>query len=102
MDKKEKYINYVVDDMIKKTEIDYDQEKIKSHSSIPSLPLLVFSPSPLLLLYPLSILFSLSAYSPPLLSFSKYIIERYGIHDNDVDNTWEIYKGKIKEVIDNG
>jgi len=89
MDKrKEKYINYVVVDLISNTEIDYDQKKIKypflSPFSLRSTRLL-----------PHSLLFSL----PP---FSKYVIERYGIHDNDVDNTWEIYKGKIKEVIDNG
>ena len=85
MDKKEKYINYVVVDMIKNTEIDYDQEKIKSHSSIPSLPLSFLFP-----------------FSSPLFSFSKYVIERYGIHDNDVDIIWKLYKERIQSLINNG
>ena len=85
MDKKEKYINYVVEDLISNTEIDYDQEKIKYP----------FSPSPSFL--PLFL-----QLSSPLTSISKYVIERYGIHENDVDNTWKLYKGKIIEVIDNG
>jgi len=88
MDKrKEKYINYVVDDMIKKTEIDYDQEKIKYPFST-SLPSSFF-------ILPLF----LSLYSP---SISKYVIERYGIHDNDVDNTWDMYKERIQSLINNG
>ena len=89
MDKKEKYINFIVDDMIKKTDIDYDREKIK-YPPTPTYP------------YSFSFFFSLLLLSRPLPPFSKHVIERYGIHDNDVDNTWEIYKGKIKELIDNG
>ena len=92
MDKKEKYINYIVEDMIKNTEIDYEQGKIKYPSTLPF-------PS---YFFPSFTSFSTILFYSPLPSFSKYIIERYGIHDNDVDNTWEIYKEKIKEVIDNG
>ena len=93
MDKKEKYINYVVNNLVTQTKIDYDQGKILPPSHFPTH---LFS----LLPHPNShypILTTLFFYY-----FSKYITERYGIHDNDVDNTWEIYKGKIKEVIDNG
>ena len=97
MDKKEKYINYVVDDMIKKTEIDYDQEKIK-YPSHPSLYVSLFSP---LSLSSFTI-FLTSFTSTPLPFFSKHVIERYGIHYNDVDIIWKLYKGKIKELIDNG
>ena len=87
MDKrKEKYINYVVEDLISNTEIDYDQKKIKYPFLSPHY-------------FPLSPSFLFFTNNSP---FTKHVIERYGIHDNDVDNTWEIYKGKIKEVIDNG
>ena len=92
MDKKEKYINYIVEDMIKNTEIDYEQGKIKYPSTLP-FPLLIFP----LYNYPLT-----NSIISPFPSFSKYIIERYGIHDNDVDIIWKLYKGKIKELIDNG
>ena len=40
MGNKEKYINYVVDDLVSKTEIDYEQGKIK----FPSLSPLFSSP----------------------------------------------------------
>jgi len=83
MDKrKEKYINYVVEDLISNTEIDYDQEKIKYP----------FPHSYLLFFLPLS----------PSLSISKYVIERYGIHDNDVDIIWKLYKERIQSLINNG
>tara|TARA_R110000868_G_scaffold347143_1_gene608239 strand:- start:603 stop:875 length:273 start_codon:yes stop_codon:yes gene_type:complete len=90
MDSKEKYINFIVADLVKKTEIDYEQGKIKY-------------PFFLLFLSPSTPIFS-SFYLPSYLitSISKYVIERYGIHDNDVDIIWKLYKEKIKEVIDNG
>ena len=91
MNKKEKYINYIVEDMIKNTEIDYDREKIKYSSTFLHFPFILFPFYYFLLLF-----------SSPLPSFSKHVIERYGIHDNDVDIIWKLYKGKIKEVIDNG
>ena len=86
MDKKERYINFIVDDMIKKTDIDYEQGKIKYP----------FSSSFSFFFFP----FHLPSYL--ITSISKYVIERYGIHDNDVDIIWKLYKGKIKELIDNG
>ena len=88
MDKKEKYINYVVNKLVTQTKIDYDQGKI--------LPPFYSSFSLYLFIPP----YSYSTLLP--IKFSKHVIERYGIHDNDVDNTWKLYKGKIKEVIDNG
>ena len=87
MNKKEKYINYVVNNLVTQTKIDYDQGKI--------LP-------PLNFLSPLSLFTTSNPYFFLPIHFSKYITERYGIHDEDVDNTWKLYKGKIKEVIDNG
>ena len=98
MDKKEKYINYVVDDMIKKTEIDYDQEKIK-YPSHPSHPCTTFLFSTFLSNI-LSLHLSSPSYSPssPLPFFSKHVIERYGIHYNDVDIIWKLYKERIESL----
>ena len=92
MSKKEKYYNFIVDDMVKKTEIDHDQEKIK----FPFYNNSIFFSTLLLILPPL--------YSPPNLSpifsrFSKHAIERYGTHDEEMEIIWNLYKEKIQSLI---
>ena len=95
MDKKqEKYYSYVVDDLVKNTEIDHDQETIKfpfynnshfsSHSPSPHLHSL--SPPP-------------SLPQSPLSRFSKHVIERYGVHDEEIKIIWYQYKEKIQPLI---
>ena len=86
MDKKEKYINYVVEDLISNTEIDYDQKKIKYPFLSPHY-------------FPLSPSFLFFTNNSP---FTKHVIERYGIHDNDVDIIWKLYKERIQSLINNG
>jgi len=94
MNKKEKYINYIIEDMIKKTDIDYDREKIKFpfYSPISSSP---FLPS----LY----LFIPSHFSSPFLfsSFSNYIKEKYGAHSEEIEIIWDQYKERIESLINN-
>ena len=85
MDKKEKYYNYVVNDIVKNTEIDYDQETITLPS--PSFPLLFFS--------------TYSSFIPSILSFSKYVKARYGAHDEEMDIIWNQYRERIIKLIDN-
>ena len=85
MDKKEKYINFIVDDLIKKTEINHIRGDIRYPSS-----------TSLYLLPPPSSLSSLSNY--PLF---LYIIERYGAHSEEMGIIWDLYKQRIKELIDN-
>ena len=91
MNKKEKYINYVVNDLVKNTEIDHDQETIKFpfyyNYILPSSPL----PFP-------SILF----YSHHSTTFSKHVIERYGVHDEEMRIIWNQYREKILTIIGNG
>ena len=86
MDKKEKYINFIVDDLIKKTEIDYEQGKIKLtyHSHLLS------TPSTLLYL----------SYTPSLF-FSNHVRKVYGAHSEEIEFIWDLYKQRIKELIDN-
>ena len=82
MDKKEKYINFIVDDLVTKTEINYEQGRINfPFSHIPSHPF-----------YSLSILFILSP-------FSKYIKERYGTRDEEINIIWRQYKERIQSLI---
>jgi len=90
MDKKERYINYVVGDLVKNTEIDYDQEKIK----FPFYNNSIFFPPNLSPLRPLP-------FSPfAIISlFSNYVIERYGVHDEEIKIIWYQYKEKIQPLI---
>ncbi len=85
MNKQEKYINYIVDDLVKKTEIDYDKEKIIS----PFLPFYIYSP---LFISPTPIFFS---------SISKYVKDSYGARDEEIETIWERYKQIIKSLINN-
>ena len=87
MNKKERYINYIVDDLVSKTEIDYDQEIIKypyQHSPHFSTYLLTPSHTP----------------HPSLLS--KYIKEIYGARDEEIEIIWKLYKERIKDKLNNG
>jgi len=85
MDKKERYIEYVVEDLVSKTEIDYDQEKIKYP-------------------YPLLSSFPSSFFLPSFLTFSfrNYLKERYGAHSEEIEFIWDQYKERIKDKLNNG
>ena len=84
MNKKEKYYNYIIDDMVKKTEIDYDRDLIK-------LPYL----SSFSLFHHL---FSFFLFSP---SFSNHVRKVYGVHDEEIKIIWDLYKQRINELINN-
>ena len=83
MDKKEKYINYVVEDLVSKTEIDYEQGKIKFPFYSSTLPLPTTLPSFISL--------------PLFFSFSNYIKEKYGAHSEEIEIIWKLYKERIKD-----
>jgi hypothetical protein len=87
MSKKEKYYNYVVNDLVSKTEIDNDQEKIK-------FPFLLLHPFPFFYYHPH---FPLSTYLFP--SFIKYVKTRYGAHDGEIKIIWNLYKERIHSLI---
>tara|TARA_R110000868_G_scaffold376252_1_gene641065 strand:+ start:598 stop:870 length:273 start_codon:yes stop_codon:yes gene_type:complete len=86
MDKKERYINYVVEDLIKNTEIDYDQEIIKfPYLSHPTLFSSFSFPSP--------------HYPPHKIYFSNYLLGRYAINEG-LSELWGLYINKIKNKVD--
>ena len=88
MDKKqEKYYSYVVEDLVSKTEIDYDQEIIKFPFSFASF-FLPFSSLPFI---PLSPYFSFA--------FSSYLLGRYAINEG-LSELWGLYINKIKNKVD--
>ena len=84
MNNQQKYINYVVDNLVKNTEIVYDEERINypfhRHSSSP-------------------FLFSLSYFS--FSSFTEYVKETYGTKDEEVSIIWVHYKNRIQTLINN-
>ena len=85
MNKEEKYYNYVVDDLVKNTEIDHDQETIK-------FPFYYnYTPFP----------FVLHSHTISTI-FSKHVIERYGVHDEEMRIIWNQYREKILTIIGNG
>jgi hypothetical protein len=95
MDKKERYYNFIVDDMVKKTEIDHDQDKIV-HPHFFHSPLIPLSPF----------------FYPPFLptdslgllpyKFIEHVIERYGVKGGELQIIWEQYKQRIETIINNG
>ena len=95
MDKKEKYYNYVVEDLVKNTEIYHDQETIKFpfYYTFLSLSIPTYLPLSLLLSSPPSHYYSLFSH------FSNYVIERYGVHDEEMEIIWNLYKEKIQPLI---
>ena len=83
MDKKEKYYNYVVEDLVSKAEIDYDQEIIKFSPLLLHFPSFTFLPS------------------SPSFSFSNYIKKMYGAHSEEIEIIWKLYKERIQSLINN-
>ena len=79
MNKKEKYINFIVDDLVKKTEIDYDNESVRFdfYTSKPSF----FTPLPL--------------YNLMSSGFATHVKTMYGARDSDVIVIWGSYRGRI-------
>ena len=96
MNKKEKYINYIIDDMVKKTEIYYDQEIIK----LPFLSStsLSFSPFPPSTLRPRHSLHSFFI-SYPSTPFSNHVRKVYGAHSEEIEFIWDQYKERIHSLI---
>ena len=99
MDKKEKYFNYVIGELIKNTEIDYEQEEIrlikldniKSDSIFPT-----DSQSDIA---SFRLLFNQS-FQPPAI-FHKHVKWMYGIDDSEVGMVWDVYRGRIKKLVGN-
>ena len=84
-----KYIDKVIDHLVKGTKIDYE-------NGIVSTPL--FSP----LLYPLGFFLS-SIFFPSLLSsLSTYCRNQFGLTEEEIDYVWKEYKNIIKDKIKNG
>ena len=96
-DNQKKYLDRVVDLMVRDTVIGYDDERVRTPFLSSSLSFRLFpsslssiSPSPPYLLLP-------SSY--PL--FSKYCRNTYGLNDDEIEYVWEEYVQIIKDKIRN-
>ena len=89
--RKERYYNYVVNDLVKKTEIDYVNGRM-------------YTPFPYN--FPITILFFTPVYSSFfssfVCSFSKHCKNIYGLNDDEVKYVWNEYRDIIKDKINNG
>ncbi len=84
-DKVDKYLDKVVEFLVKGTTIDYDREEI-------TYPF--FSP------YSSPLHSSFFFFLPP--SFSNYVTNTYGLTENEIDYVWDEYKKNILDKIENG
>ena len=89
MNRQEKYIEYIVDHLVKKTEIDYHQEEIKYPFFPPFFNSYLFPPNP----FPAS--------SPLFHPLSNHLKEKYGARDEEIKIIWDIYRERILSLIDN-
>ena len=93
MDKKERYINYVVDDLVKKTEINHETERIKTPFRQLSYSFILHFQLPTGSASSTSVLYS---------SFSKHCEEVYGLYKDEVDYIWDRYIQIFRDKINNG
>lgn len=82
MDKK--FLNKVLDQIVRETEIDYENEKI----FVPFLSL------PFIFIY--SLFLSPSSYLP---SFSKHCIDVYGLNKDEIQYVWYQFRNNINNKI---
>ena len=83
-----KFLDKVVDQIVRETRIDYDEE-------------MLYTPSP----YPpplYSLPHSLLSFFPSLPLFSKHCREIYGLNKREIEYVWKEYKQIIKDKINNG
>ncbi len=85
MDKNQKYINYVVDKLVKNTEIDYERHEIK-------FPFIdkEFRPTKEFI-----VSYDYLTRLQPSVLFLEYVTTTYGLHIWEVNIVWEDYRMKI-------
>ena len=82
MDKKEKYYNFIVDDLVKKTIVDIDDDKVT---------------------YPVKLNIQVF-YDTPFASygisheFIRHCEEVYGLNPDEIKNVWREYKSTLKRL----
>jgi len=97
MDKK--FLNKVIDQIVRETRVDYDQEEIYFPFGFPS-----FNKT---IIFTIDFHVTLQLFSPPLPfnhsplhTFVYHCIEVYGLNDDEIDYVWEEYRKIIIDKID--
>ena len=85
MDKKEKYINFIVDDLIEKSDVmtlvnNYDGDCRE------------------LVMLPWMDPICLTDLYLNINKFIDYVRNKYGVHDEEIDNIWGLYRERIKNL----
>ena len=83
--RKERYYNFIVDDLVKKTEIKESERRMK----FPTVP---FFRIP-------SYFFTSRSSHNFFLLFSKYLKGMYGTHDEEIQIIWDLYKERMTTLI---
>ena len=83
-----KYIEHIIKDMVRDTDIDYDNDRIRSPFSLTS-----HQPTISLISY-----IYLSPYRP---SFSMYCEDTYGLTKTEIEYVWNQYRDIIKDRLRN-
>ena len=84
-DKQKKYLDKVVEFLVKGTKIDYDEGRLYAPFHVT----------------PTSTYYIFSLYRTPFL-FSKYCKSVYGLTGDEVKYVWDEYRKIIKEKVENG
>jgi len=84
-----KYIEHIIKDMVRDTDIDYDNDRIRSPFFYYPLIYLSLSPS------------HLPHLSIPSSSFSMYCKNSYGLTETEIEYVWYQYRDIIKDKIRN-
>ena len=82
-----KYLDKVLDHLVRGTRLDYEKKKVYSPSSLPILFVSFFS-------------FPYPFFSPSF--FSTYCRNQFGLTDKEIKYVWREYKSIIKDKIKNG
>ncbi len=91
-----KYLDKVLEHLIRGTKIDYGEENIFFPFSIGSFPISFFLPSPY---HSLSWLFSPNS---PGSNFSIHCRDQFGLTEEEIKYVWKEYRSIIKDKIKDG
>jgi len=82
-----KYLDKVVEHLVRSTEIDYENKEVNTPFNLRPLHLLSLP---------------LHLFSPLSLTFSSYCKNMFGLTDDEMEYVWKEYRNIINDKIENG
>ena len=92
MNNKQKYYNYIVDDMVKKSELVQEDEMVATgfHTELTTF----------VTRYSYDTFFLATTTTSNLgYYFKEYIVSVYGVNDDEVEHVWKLYTKQIQNLI---